>query len=176
MKKQTVLRVLSVLVVVFMSLAAASPAQAAEPVVNKYVFDSWYTKTDICPFTITVHETGLFMDKQWYDANGVLVREMYTYGGNIYYLYANEKTVTVQNSGTVKFTYISPYETRVTITGQEWVWNIPGLGMVSGEVGRQDLTYIYDASGALVDTVIRKLVGKVLWTDVTPLLCAYLAP
>lgn len=175
MKKLMVLRILSIVCMVIMTLAVAGPAYADEPVISKYVLDSWYTKTDLCSFPINVHETGLLMDKKWYDGD-ILAREMYTYAGNIYYLTANGKTVTVKNNGTIKFAYVSPLETQVTITGQSWVWVIPGMGMVSGTVGSQDLSYIYNTSGDLIDTIIHRLVGKAMATDVTPLLCGYLAP
>ncbi len=176
MKKFMVLRIFLFVLAVFMTLAAAGPAYAEEPVIDKHVLDSWYTKTDLCAFPISVHETGLLMDKKWYDDQGALAREMYTYAGNIYYLTANGKTVTVKNSGTIKFSYVSSFETQVTITGQSWVWMIPGMGIVSGTVGMQDLSYIYNTSGDLIDTIIHRLVGKAMATDVTPLVCGYLAP
>ena len=173
MKTSTIFRILSAIFIVFLTLASAFPAYAEEPITSKVVLDSWYTKDGICSFPIEVHETGLLMEKQWYDENSNLVREMYTFGGNIYYLYANDKTVTVHNSGTTKINYISPQETVVTISGQEWAWMIPGLGMVSGEIGKQTTSYIYDG-GDLVEVIVQKLVGKIMWTDVTPLLCEYL--
>ena len=159
---------------------AASPTYADEPVQTRVRLDGWYSKGPCpdgpCHFTITVHAVGVITEKKWYDENEDLVREMYIYGGNKYYLYANHRTVTVLNSGKMLLTYISPEETLATLDGQEWSWMIPHYGMISGEVGKQTGFLNYDEEGNLLDVIIHKLVGNIMWTDVTPLLCEYLGP
>jgi hypothetical protein len=165
---------------VLMILAAASPNYADGPVQTVVHYDGWYSKGPCpegpCPFTITIHATGVFHNKKWYDENQNLVQEMYVYGGNKYYLFANDKRATVLNSGKLSISYISPEEALVTLDGQEWSWIIPGYGMLSGEVGKQTWLEAYDENGVLVDVIVQKLVGNIMWTDVTPVLCDHLGP
>ena len=178
MKKLTVFRIVSVLLIIFVTLAVAYPTYAAGPDQTKVKYDGWYSKGPSpdgpCNFTINIHIVGNFMDQKWYDEDGFLVQEKYIYGGNTYYLHANDKIVTVQNSGTILLIYKSPTETQVTLNGQEWVWMIPGHGKVSGEVGKQTWSLIYDDDGDLLDVIVHKLVGNIMHTDVTPLICEYL--
>jgi hypothetical protein len=179
-KKLTVFHILSVLSIVFVTLAAAYLAYADEPDQTKITLDSWYTKGPSpdgpCTFTIDVHVVGNILDQKRYGEDGNLVQEKYIYGGNRYYLYANDKTVTVQNSGTTVITYVSPTQIETTLNGQEWVWTIPGYGTVSGEIGKQAWSSTYDEEGNLLDVTVQKLVGNMMQNDVTPLICEYLGP
>ncbi|NLE45900.1 MAG: hypothetical protein GX620_14355 [Chloroflexi bacterium] len=180
MKRPYVFRAVLAFCVVLGVLVAARPTYADGPVQTVNRYDSWYTKDPSpdgpCSFSIAVHVVGVFHEQRWYDENGDLAREVHLYGGNRYYLHANGKTVTILNSGRVSVTYTSPEEALVTLTGQEWLWKIPGHGVVSGEVGNQTWSEMVDADGNLQDVIVHKLVGNILHTDVTPVLCEYLGP
>lgn len=180
MKKRNTACIVLATMMVCVTLAAVTPISAVAPETTVVNLDNWYTKGPSpdgpCPFTIDVHVVGMVMDKKWYDDNENLAQEMVTYAGNKYYLHANGKQATVLNSGRTLITYVSPQETLFVLNGQEWVWLIPGYGVVSGEIGSQSWSEVYDDDGNLLEVIVHRLLGNIMHTDVTPLLCEYLGP
>jgi hypothetical protein len=135
MKRRNHIVVLSILGALILAMVAIVPASADGPVIEKGNFEFDYTYEG-CPFDIPAHIKAKYEYNQWYDQDGILVKQTWHWGGTEVTVTYNDHTVIAHESE--NYTDIW-YNTGVTMTirnGAIWVIHIPGYGFVSGFAGR----------------------------------------
>jgi hypothetical protein len=141
MKTMHVFRILSVLLMVFVTLAAASPTYAdthyhfVAPYVNTYTL--WPAAENPCGFDIIKHNYGTSRGNFWLDDAGFLTKEIDTFGNMRLDYIVNDKIVNEQIQGPVMYAlkYDFPAN-RAWVTwkmvGTVSLTTIPGYGIVRG--------------------------------------------
>jgi hypothetical protein len=185
MIKTTIFRIVSILIMVFMTLAAAAPAYADTHVLDTYEIDDYVTfivgdpdYPSPCDFDILVHGYGVMRYNYWVDEDNQA-----TYGIDIYGNYketwsAHGKTVNAQTQGPIKYD-IEYYSDKIILTrntmGANLIVTVPGYGKIIGGGGLilETLTFTPDWS-TLIDYRLDKYVGNFNW-EMGPV-CAFLGP
>ncbi len=182
MKTQHGIRILSVLLMVFITLAAASPAFANAPVQEVGVFDDSYTCKanevidcwNPCNFDIQMHDYGTWRANIWSDEN--VTREVDIYGAIKREWTANNKTINIQGQGPIFYTF-EYYPDRTVLyskmAGANVIVTVPHYGRISGGGGLMVETLIVKPDWSdLIYYNMDKLVGNLInsWSPV----CTYL--
>jgi hypothetical protein len=138
MKRWKFLAVLSILTGFILALVVIVPASAEQPVHSRFVFELDYPYTG-CDFEVAGHLKYQFVEvskEAWTDRH---------FGGTTYTLDYNGHTLTLRNNSNGRWTWINWYDAWVDISGAEWFGTVPGVGPVSGTVGKQHLLeYCHD--------------------------------
>jgi hypothetical protein len=179
MKRLHILRILSVLLLVAMSLSAASPAYAdTHYQIVIPTDDSWtWNATDEdnpCGFDIGLHEYGNYRMNYWLDEDGQLTRELDIFGNMKLELSAHGKTLKLLYQGPAHWFY---YENTVIlkVTGTNASLTVPGYGKVDGSAGLLIITFDIDPeTGELINGVEEKWVGSIDFISDPNPVCAYL--
>ena len=178
MKRLHVLRILSVLLLVAMSLSTASPAYAKThyqmviPVDDLIVIPGNESE---CGFEYTVHDFGYFRINYWLDDNGDFTKEIDIWGTMKKTISANGKTLPIQVQGPVHIDYVSETEVIVKTTGTSLLITVPGYGHVLGGAGMIVEQYTFNPATGEWDYTLVKLTGNPTWEFWGPL-CEYLGP
>jgi hypothetical protein len=183
MKAQHVFRCLSVLLMIFVTLAAASPVSADTHIQNVTDMEGHSVMVvndpvdpSPCSFDIDVYQHGNLRDNIWINENGQVTKEILIYGNVKKEWSAHGKTVDVQAQGPIKYHYqYGPEENKiiVKVTGASEVITIPGHGKIYGGGGQINLTYTFQAgSWNLISITVDRVIGNIN-LDAGPL-CEYL--
>jgi hypothetical protein len=182
MKTRTVFRILSVLLMVFVTLAVASPAFANGPVQNVYVIDDSYTCNggetincrNPCDFDIQMHDYGTFRVNIWSNENGT--HEIDIFGNLKADWSANNKTINIQEQGPIFDSYeYYPNETiyHSKTVGATVIVTVPHYGRIFGGGGLMLETVIATPDwSTIIYYNMDKLVGNLI-NDWSPV-CTYL--
>jgi hypothetical protein len=182
MKTLHVFRILSVLLMVFGSLAAATPANADSHVHDDYILDinsTWLADDpeNPCGFDIQFREYGVVRLNVWFDEDGRVTHEVDIYGNVKEDLSANGKTVNIQVQGPVHFFIEYPPNEillRAKQVGTAAIATVPHYGKIRGGGGQILETVIFTLDGEMISYSLDKWVGN-FSGDWGPI-CAYLGP
>ena len=179
MKKQTIFRILLVPIMVFMTLAAASPASAGESPTH-VVFDIDMNMEfsipvgddqNPCDFPLNVTSVGFIRVNVKLDASGRPVFEVDIYGTTKRWLSGvNDNKVNVQLYGpaTYDFAYDGNILTlTVTGVGATQIFTIPGYGKIRGGGQFEQWVHVFDITDwenwVWLDSYLVKTVGNTDW-------------
>ena len=182
MKTLHALRILSVLLMVFVTLAAARPAYADTHVHDDYLLDIDFTWTadapdNPCGFDIQWREYGVVRLNAWFDEEGRLTHEIDVYGNVKEELSAHGKTVNFQIQGPVHFFLEYPPDEivlRAKSVGTAALATVPHYGKIRGGGGLILETATFTRDGVMTSYSLDKWVGN-FTGDWTPI-CTYLGP
>ncbi len=185
MKVRHLVNLISVLLLVFVTLAAASPAFANAPVHEVFEIDYSYTCPaneymncwNPCNFDIQMHDYGTWRANVWTDEIGT--HEVDIVGAMKRDWSANNKTVNIQGQGPVFYTYeYYPDRTEVysKFAGANVIVSVPHYGRIWGGGGLEIETYSVTPDWSeLIYYNLDKMVGNLIEGDWGPV-CAYLGP
>ena len=179
MKRLHVLRILSVLLLIVMNLATASPAYAdthTQTVIH--TDDYWVLEADNednpCGFNIGIHEYGTFRENDWFDKDGQLTRELDIFGNMKLVLSAHGKTLNLLYQGPAHWSY-SENKVILKVTGTNAVYTVPGYGKVDGSAGLWIASWEIDPdTGEWINFVVEKDVGSIDYVSEPNPICEYL--
>jgi hypothetical protein len=179
MKTKHVFRILSVVLLVIMTLSAASPAYAGTHVQEVIqVDDSWiWSGSDAdnpCGFDIGIHEYGTYRVNYWLDEDEQITREIDIFGNMKLVMSANGKTLNVLYQGPAHWVY-SEDKVVLKVTGTNAAVTVPGYGKVDGSAGLLIITWDIDAeTGEWINGIEVKWVGSKDFVSEPNPICAYL--
>jgi len=177
MKTQLVFRILSVILMVFVTLAVVSPANADSIVKTVIEVDEtsiWPAAENPCGFDMVFHDYGKLRANWWVDENGAITHSIDIIGNLKEEITANGKSVNVQFQGPIQTTYIENGYI-IKYIGAANIVTVPGYGKIFGGGGRIVYTFLFDPDTGEVSYTLDKQVGNINWDDFT-LLCEYLGP
>ena len=133
------------------AMLSAGPASAAQPdrtfhSVDEESVDEFLSEA--CGTEITVHVTGHWIERIFFDEAGEPVREVNNYAFHVTYSSENGE-ITTGDVGADRATHHPDGSLTVTIIGSVRSISVPGMGRVYADVGRFQLEF--DANGELVD-------------------------
>ena len=178
MKTQRVVRILSVLLLAFLTFAGARPAYADthyQDVID--VGDSWvwYGDDNPCGFDLTFGVSGNLRINYWLDENDELTHKIEIFGNIKADVSANGKTVKVQSQGPINWEFSDGMVIAKTTGPTEFV-TVPGYGKVFGFAGLLMETWLIDpVSGDWINYHLEKWAGNFKDSDWGPI-CEYLGP
>ena len=176
MKTQFVFRILSAILMVFVTLAVASPA-FADTIVKTVIVEEkttvWPAAENPCGFDLTILDYGKLRVNYWLDENGVKTHSITIFGNRKEDVTANGKSANVQFQGPMQTTYI---ENGVInkIVGANSIITVPGYGKIFGGAGQILETILVDPVTGEVSYTLDRQVGNIAF-DFGPL-CDYLGP
>lgn len=179
MKTQRIFSILSVLLLLFVSIFFAHPANAGNS--RHYSRDTesywtWYAADNLCGLDLQVHDHGTVRWNLWFNDSGQVVRETDVWGNMKRDVSYNGKTVTLKY-GTGHFTF-EYYPNEYTIilhdkdTGPWEAATVPGYGRIWGITGQTNYTFTYDSDWNLINSTIDTQVGNII-VDYGPI-CDYM--
>ncbi len=139
MKRQKILLVISILVVLVLATTAAGPVRAYD--VTTYTWtDDFYWAYEGCTVghkTVSIpgHLTETYYWTDFSDQNGSVKAILHTRGTA--YLTYNGRTFNMVDMHNGTFTWPSDMQTFYTVTGNEWLGAVPGHGIIIGIAGNQ---------------------------------------
>ena len=176
MKTQLVFRILSAILMVFVTLAVASPA-FADTLVRTVIVEEkttvWSGDDNPCGFDLAFHDYGKLQVNWWLDENGVTTHSIVIYGNRKEEVTANGKSANVQFQGPVLTTYIENGVINKTV-GANSIITVPGYGKIFGGAGQILETILVDPVTGEVSYTLDRQVGNIAF-DFGPL-CEYLGP
>lgn len=181
MKTLHTFRILSVLLLVFVTLASVRPASAASShTTDLYTVDEynlWPAAWNICGnIDLTVHDYGTLRIERWLDENNHIIKEHDIWGNYHVDFINNDKIVTVQLQGPTHISSVEYYDdhiTEVSVTlGVDDIVTIPHMGRIAGGGGQFVETLTFDLNWNLIDDQVDKVVGNLI--DDPTVMCTYL--
>ncbi len=184
MKTQHVFRILSVLLMVFMTLATARPAYADTLVKEVYPMDysfDWIVGDPVnpspCDFDIHVHTDYVLRVNYWLDEYNRPTTEIDVYANFKSDWSANGKTVDIRGAGpalhSVEY-YTDKIILTVKVVGAYDLVTVPGYGIIRGGGGQIFNTLTFTPDWEFISWSPNKYVGNFNW-DWGPI-CTYLRP
>ena len=180
MKRLHVLRILSVLLLVVMTLSAASPAyadthyQTVSYEDNSWVLEASDVENNPCGFDVGIHEYGTFRVNYWLDEDGQLTRELDIFGNMKLVLSAHGKTLKLLYQGPAHWSY-SENKVILKVTGTNAVYTVPGYGKVDGPAGLWIASWDIDPeTGEWINFEVEKWVGSIDYVSKPNPICEYL--
>ena len=179
MKRLHVLRILSVLLLVAMSLSAANPAYADTHYQEVIPVDDYWVwqGNDIdnpCGFDLAFWVDGYIRANYWLDENGELTHVINIFGNIKANVSAHGKKVVVRSQGPENWVY-SEDKVKVVTTGPTEFITVPGYGIVFGTAGHWVETWTIDPDTGEWNNYSSEFSGNFQGYDWDPI-CEYLGP
>jgi hypothetical protein len=144
-------------VLVLTSLAAGPALGAAGPAFTRLAIDDtrFFPAGSRCAFDVVGHRTGSVTIKDWFDADGALARETFTWAdGKIEYTNpVNGRSITTILAGPQIVDFYPDGTALVTVPGNDQAAVVPGLGFVAGRTGLSK-TVVDLSTGEVLDVLL----------------------
>lgn len=160
-----------------LGVVAATTATAAQPAMERVVFDDVGIHddfvSDACGFDVWFDGTGHATFRSFSDAAGNPLRELNNYAIRVTY-YSEFGSVTTQNVGPDRVTYEADGSITLLTTGSIESLTAPGQGRVYSDVGWTEVHITFDEDGEASFEVVATAGQH--WGDEVEVLCGLLAP